>query len=823
MTNFHYSTPILLLVLSTQFSMAENYFDQEKLDSLREQAVLDVRNGYANEGLLALKKLLEIAPNSPKIIADYILVSKQQNKFNADDFDLAERIDFKTYPRYAQLATIKAYRDAKQFDKALKLVDGFSKVNPDVQLDVLKAVLLAENMQKNLAIKQLAKIKIDQLNVDQQVQVAYAFRIVEMHLEGLATIQTAFTAQPGSVSVQQEYILALLANGSFTQVLSFLQESKTIDPDRKFYNEAYLGDFSQKINEAIKNQGYLSQQGETDNESFTMLDSVLASTEEYRKNLVPESPYYLKFYYSYIYALTNRGRHREAIQLAKSLKIDIEQMPAYVRNAIADSYLALKKPKKAEKIYKSLLKEKNYADIKLYSSLYYSLIEQEKYKEANQLIADIDKLIPTYQYSEAKGAERKVHPGRADYIGLKETAKAYSNQLDLAEKNLEKIVAAAPNNDDYINLLARTQRWRDKPQQAERTLSRLNGLKPESKPTLINRMQNAQAMGDIAAWRVKTQNLNLYYPTDTSVTKSLNELNDRNHATISHQTRMSKSKSDQQQVLENLKGTRDFETTTRINSPWIKDNFRAFTEYNNREGNYRAGNIQEQRLGVGAQWEKKGKAASVLLSQDLDRSDRLGVRVDWDHRLNDHWQYSLDFNSMASIPLQAIKLGKKGKSYGMGINWKQNESRQAGLGYQITDITDGNLRQEISANYNQKIFSSAHHTTRAGVSTYFGHNSLDQTSYFSPKKSLSAEVNLNHDWLTWRNYEKSFTQKFSMSAGAFHQNNYGTKPVLDFQYRHKWQINRLWGLQYGIGWSMHPYDGEKEKQFYGSFGFEGRF
>ncbi|NHB57149.1 poly-beta-1,6 N-acetyl-D-glucosamine export porin PgaA [Acinetobacter sp. 194] len=803
--------------------MAENYFDQEKIDRLREQAVLDVRNGQANEGLIALKKLLEISPNSQKVIADYIVVAKQQNKFSSNDFDLAKRINFQTYPQYAQLATIKSFRDLKQFDTALMLVDGFIHVQPDTQLDVLKAVLLAENMQKKLAIQQLAKIKMDQLTIDQQVQVAYAYRVVDMQIEGLETIQKAFAVQPDSVAVQHEYLLALMANGSYNQVLTLVQERKSIDPDGKFYNEAYLGDFSQKINEAIKNQKYLSQQGETDNESFTMLDSILASTHEYQKSLTPESAYYLKFYYNYIYALSYRDRHSEAIQLAESLNTPIEKMPAFVKNAIADSYLALKQPQKAETIYKSLLKEKNYADMKLYTALYYSLIEQEKYKEANQLVNDIDKLLPTYQYSEAKGAERHVHPDRAEYIGLKETANSYSNRMNLAEKNLTDIVAKAPNNDEYINLLARTQRWREKPLQAERTLSRLNGIKPESKATLINRMQNAQALGDIAAWRYNTQNLNLFYPTDTSITKSLNELNDRNHATISHQTRISKSESDQQRVLENLKGTRDFETTTRINSPWIKDHYRAIAEYGNREGNYRAGDIREQRLSVGAQWEKRGKSATVLLSQDLDRSDRTGVRIDWDHRLNDHWQYNLDFNSMAAIPLQALKLGEKGKSYGMGINWKQNESRQAGFGYQITDITDGNLRQEISANYSQNVYSSAHHTTRAGVSTYFGHNSLDQTSYFSPKRSLSAEVNLSHDWLTWRRYEKSFIQKFSMSAGAFHQTDYGTKPVLDLQYRHKWQINRLWGLQYGVGWSIHPYDGEREKQFYGTLGFEGRF
>ncbi len=58
-----------------------------------------------------------------------------------------------------------------------------------------------------------------------------------------------------------------------------------------------------------------------------------------------------------------------------------------------------KKPKQAEFAYKTLLTEKNYPDMTVYTGLYYSYIEQEKYKEAEQLLAEVDRLIPTYKYS----------------------------------------------------------------------------------------------------------------------------------------------------------------------------------------------------------------------------------------------------------------------------------------------------------------------------------------------------------------------------------------------------------------------------------------
>lgn len=38
----------------------------------------------------------------------------------------------------------------------------------------------------------------------------------------------------------------------------------------------------------------------------------------------------------------------------------------------------------------------------VYTGLYYSYIEQEKYKQADQLLNDVDRLIPMYKYSQAK-------------------------------------------------------------------------------------------------------------------------------------------------------------------------------------------------------------------------------------------------------------------------------------------------------------------------------------------------------------------------------------------------------------------------------------
>ncbi len=72
----------------------------------------------------------------------------------------------------------------------------------------------------------------------------------------------------------------------------------------------------------------------------------------------PNNPNYLRFHYDYLYALDFRGRSKEVIENFTQLNIPLEKLPAYVRHAIADSYLAEQKPKQAELAYKTLLNEK---------------------------------------------------------------------------------------------------------------------------------------------------------------------------------------------------------------------------------------------------------------------------------------------------------------------------------------------------------------------------------------------------------------------------------------------------------------------------------
>ncbi|WP_341458887.1 poly-beta-1,6 N-acetyl-D-glucosamine export porin PgaA [Acinetobacter gyllenbergii] len=821
MQNLHSLFPASLL-----FFFMSNLSHAHPSDFLREKAIAQIKNGQTTQGLTALESLLQQYPDQQNILADYLLsASHIQGLPQATLADLTQRIQPKLFPEYAQLATVKLLRDQKQFTSALALLDKFEpyQSHNQVQVTILKAALFAENKQPTEAAKQLKNLETTQMSVEQLALAAYVYRLLEQQTYALHTIQLAYAQQPNNEAIQNEYLNILIALGSYEMATAFSEKHHLSDRNQNFIWQNRIARFSQNVNEAIKQQKYLSSRAENDSKSFAQLDQVLEQAEQIAQQIPTDQAMFKRFYYDYLYALNYRGKKQKLFNiLNQAILPPVEHMPAYTRHAIADTYLANQQPAEAEMIYRSLLTEKNYPDISLYTSLYYALIEQEKYENANALINLIDELIPTYEYSEAKGVDKSVHPDRNEYLSLVALNMAYRNRLDLSEQYLNNTVAKAPNSVQFLNDLAKIQRWRGNPRQAQLTIDRLNGLEPHSKYTRMNAMQNTQALGDIQAWQQQTQALSEDYPSDSSVIKSRKELNDRNHASMSHESRFSHSRSEQNQLLQSLKGTRDRESNTTLYSPWLADNYRILVEHQDLWGKYADGDVQEQRFGLGLQWQDKGKNLALVASQNTE-GQRQGLRADWSHQLNDNWQYALSLNTQANIPLQAINQGENGKAYGASIQWQQNESRQANAGYSYTDISDGNKRHDFFANYNQRIFQTAHHTTQAGFSAFLGKNRLDNVVYFSPKQSYSLAINLSHDWLTWRNYERHFNQNFSINAGMFQQQDYGSKPIFDAQYRHEWQLSRIWALHYGIGWKRHPYDGINENQTYALLGFGGRF
>ena len=107
-------------------------------------------------------------------------------------------------------------------------------------------------------------------------------------------------------------------------------------------------------------------------------------------------------------------------------------------------------------------------------------------------------------------------------------------------------------------------------------------------------MQNSQALSRVADWREQNQLLTLTAPDDTGVQQSKKELEDRNHASIQHQSTFSRSRADQPEVLQNLTGSSEREHQTRINSPWFADDYRAYVDLVQRKAEFKGEDLTDE-------------------------------------------------------------------------------------------------------------------------------------------------------------------------------------------------------------------------------------
>lgn len=787
-------------------------------DVQRHQVVQQIRSGDVQNGLNVLARMVQQDPANMDLLADYIVLSRQYNpNAKQQEYNL-NHLNFSRFPAYGQLPLVKLLRDQGKFKLAEQYAARFQQTTgASTPWSLYRAMLLAENGQLEQANQQLKHVKQQQLNPEQLAQLAYTYRLLRQPVQALETAQYALSLSRDE-AVQEQYVLALAANADYEGAQRYLQQNGAVQGQLK--HDVQLLKFRQHIRHAID---FYKVQSEQDRGkiAYTELDRVLAEMQTYEQQLADYPELRSRFYYDYIYALSARGRTAEALAQLAKMNQSVEQMPTYVRHALADSYLRNHQPRQAEILYRSLFKERNYVDYDVYAGLYYSLIEQEKFKAADALIKEMDERLPVFFYSDAKGTDRQIHMDRDEFISLKGLHYSYRNQLDKAEEYFQNLVAKSPGNRSYLNHLAMVQRWREKPLQAQATVSLMNGTEPMTQATRMNSMQNAQAVVDVKTWRDSNQDLLVRAEMDTGVIRSQKELKDRERFSIQHASHYAKSDADDQDRVSNLNGTREKQSWTRLNTPWFSDHYRAFAEHQYRSGEYEEGNRDDQRIGVGLEWADQRKYATAAVSQSTD-GDRFGVNLNWTHWLNDHWNYGLGYNSQADIPLQ-VQEQHEGQSYRFDLNWQQHESTKAGIRYQFTDIDDGNERQEIGTYVRQRIYQAPHHLTHLNGYGFWSKNKQLDTAYFNPPSSWSAEAGLEHDWISWRRYDQSLTQRFALNLGVFDQEDYDSGFIYLAKYQHLWEITRSWSVNYGVSYGQHPYDGEDENRFEVSFGFEGRF
>lgn len=509
-------------------------------------------------------------------------------------------------------------------------------------------------------------------------------------------------------------------------------------------------------------------------------------------------------------------RFDEVISAYEALRRASVTLPAYAKAPVADAYLARQRPEEAAALYRQVLDADSSAPLAVKTGYYYALIESEDYAGAKRQLARLNARVPTWRYRKNQTASPIPNWERSEIDRLRVRDAGYRHHEALAFKRATVLYRAAPRNTDIINALATTERSRGWYRQAQATIELAKAYSPHDKATRLNIAENAQALEAFPRWQTTSKALAEEFPSDSAVRRNRLEWLDRQHFSIEGQGSFGRSHGGSA-----VNGSQDGDYQLRLNSPWSAGGYRIYAEQSYQWGDYDEGveRHSRQSLGVERQWLRRHWWAA-LSGEPLNED--LGLDLGWSQWVGDHWQYQLRTQTQSpETPLRAERADLDGRLYQTQLTWRQHESRDATLTLSALDISDGNLRRDVSVELAQRVQASAHHQTRLIGSLSAEHNRDVDADYYNPEHQRTAGITLEHDWLTWRRYERALTQNLSLGAASEWESGFGGAPGYEVSYGHTWQLTRTWSINYGIGWESHAYAGEREKRWYGQFGFEG--
>ncbi|MFI9652757.1 poly-beta-1,6 N-acetyl-D-glucosamine export porin PgaA [Guyparkeria halopsychrophila] len=799
--------PFLLATPAGQLMAADS------ADASRVAAVELAREGQLDRAIARLESLDAAHPGDRRILGDLIVLHRQAGD-NAAILERTAGLTPSEVPEYAHIAWAGALRDARHFEQAAAVLKN-SHRRLGTPASVRYGVVSAEAGDTATAIDVLQGIDPLPESASEIAMMAYGMRLSAHVREALALANYARRADPEAPSPYVEQTLALWQLGAAERALEAVRtHPERFEPDVRLQIEADA--IAADIRQAIDQRDQLLVDSRP-KEANAVMSAPLRRLDGFIARVPTDHPQHRRALYDRIFLLRESEWMPETIATWETLPAD-PIPPPFARRAAADAYLAEKQPEAALPLYESLLPASGPADLTLLLDLYYTLIALEDYDRTAK-VRDRAAAAPAWLPT-APGRDPVPNWERVDVDQLLVNDAAYRQQDAEAWRRSGELVDAAPAHSGLWSQRAQIARWRGWPERAEMFTAQAEAWAPEALETRLSHAADARDLGHWEAWEAEVDALAQDFPHDSRVQRQLDELDDRDRFSIESEVTVGRTRGGEALVS----GSDDQSWRTRLNSPWSAHDVRAFVEHRRETATYDETEGTHDRVAAGVEWAADRKRAWAAVHRNRLGSAEAGVAAGWSQWLNDHWQIGIEGDSYSlETPLRAKEAGLEGWSASASVNWRASESLAAYATTGLLAIDDGNRRLSLGTGVTRRVSAGPHHVTDLGGDLFYQDNSQPGGPYYNPESSGSAAIRVDHDWITWRRYDRAFTQRFHAATGMGYQADFGSNPVIELRYEHRWDLNRRWAMRYGIGWSSVAYDGERERRLYGLFGLEGIF
>ena len=521
-----------------------------------------------------------------------------------------------------------------------------------------------------------------------------------------------------------------------------------------------------------------------------------------------------------VVALRQRGAMLTAIDTHDELSDGgRKQTPAWERNAVADAWLALRQPDKARVMYQTLL-----ADDPQNQDLQIALAYAEL--EAEHLLAAMD--VANQLVTQ--------HPDSLAAARTQSAMLRFTDQLAPAQSALNKLRTSYPDDaglwlDEADLLMARGL-----PRAAQALYARVLVVAPDNVNARVGIVNALWAQGQL----VDADRLRLALVEQAPEHPGVQRLQ---RAWERHLRPIVVTDVTSGMGLGIVSGNDDLVWESAIYSGQIANALRLFGTHHRAHATFGGNKAAHERLGFGIEWTRRDWQATLEANHDIRNAHDASWATSARWQIDDQWSVRGRYESQTNdFPLKGRAPGAQpGAPYwqhaaksNLGVTWRQNESRRMSGAISWYDFNDGNRRVALDTSYVDRLVSRNGHTLDLALSAYGSRNTLRDAVYFNPYHDAALAASLTWDWLTWRQYERAFNQRLSVTVGNYRQysyvspgfdrvTNYGWNLYQDVRYEHEWRWGPDRNTRYGIGARRFPYDGIDEAKVYVYLHHEWRF
>jgi len=767
----------------------------DSLRSQREAAVAEARNGNPKAALIQLQSLLQQYPDDARLLADTTIVA---NWAGNDEVTL-ELYDHAATPKDdagVAEAAARSARNLHRYEFALELFRRAQALEPiRWQPQLGEAMVLTDTGDYGSAarlMQPLLRTHADEKDVilgeaylcRRQADFACSIAMDERYIERIQK----------NAQVSSDLALSLSRIGSQTLALAYYAaEVAPVDPATERELNGSAG--GEEVHWGEDYAASRAQQRADSLSALARLDSVVADA-------APTDRAWRYAQFDRIVVLHDLQEMRKVLDLFELLTRQKIDVPAYALSDVADAFLTLHQPARAEELYRNLLQQ-NPINGSLWSGLAYAQMEREHPYEALATIDKAYKQAPVWIQS-ARGSTLSPNRMRLDLESQAAQMRREVGLLAEEQRRIESLVAAAPSNARLHWQLAAcylARGW------AARALNESRVAEADASVDELPSLDEA-AIDEEVGLR-------------DAVDAMIPTLRTREYDSPALKRFLADERIERGWQLDAETvfgwgsgvevGSSDQHSEAHLFSSLLDNRWRIYGHELSDSGTFEVGSAERTREGAGVRYDYNRQAAWAEFAYDTG-TDRIAGNIGAKVNINDFWTLRAEADSDSfDVPVRAVTENIHGRSLDVNVAWHANELRDANAGLQRLLFSDGNQRTTLSGAWDQRAWTTARLVATIGAEVYTSSNSLNENRpYFNPSADFSLGPRGTLEWLTWRHYDRSFHQEVELHAAPYWQQNYGTSESFAVHYGQRWKMRQGLQWKWGVTWNTQPYDGVNE-------------